>query len=358
MQIIPIQPRPALATRFPKKSLKGKICLSPYVSIEVGLTGDVRLCGCLAWMPITVGNLFEETIDQILSNATSQAIRASISDGTYEYCNEQLCGVMNRPNGLNDIATLGPDLKALVDNSTNYKMPNEISLAVDSTCNLSCPSCRTKVIKNSEETVAQRIELGNRLRANLFSTPTDQHIRLHTSTSGELFASPLLMAFVNSIPVDDFPNLELCIQTNGLMAEKNWSRLGPMQNHVGKITVTTDAARPDTYKLLRRGGTWSEIQRALNWISKKKQENGMALHMRMVVQYDNYQEIEEFYNQAIDLGADEIEFARLFDWSTYSKEEFQNKDVFNPSHPDYLAARSHLDRVRTLPKVFFYGGLL
>jgi MoaA/NifB/PqqE/SkfB family radical SAM enzyme len=342
---------------FSKKNLSGKICLSPYVSIEVNLTGDVRLCGCLSWMPTTVGNLFENTIDEILSSPLSQSIRNSIASGTYEYCNEHDCGVMHKPGGLSSVDFLPPAVVELVNDSSMYLMPNEISLAIDATCNLSCPSCRTAVIKNSAETVERLVELGNRLRTNLFTTPTDQHIRLHTSTSGELFASPLLLSFVNSIPVDDFPNLALCIQTNGLMAERNWHKLGPMQSHVKKITVTSDAARPATYEKLRRGGRWPDIQQALKWISEKKKENGMQLHMRMVVQHSNYQEIPEFYEQAMLLGADEIEYARLFNWATYSTEEFQHHDVFNPAHPEFDQAQIILNQVKHLPKVFFYGGL-
>lgn len=355
MKHIPINNN--LVKLFPKKNFQGKICLSPYVSIEVNLKGDVRLCGCLSWMPTTVGNLFENTIDEILSSPLSQSIRASIASGTYEYCNEKDCGVMYRPGGLNSADLLPPAVAEMVQDSSKYLMPNEISLAIDATCNLSCPSCRTSVIKNNTKTIEQLVELGNKLRANLFTIPTDQSIRLHTSTSGELFASPLLLSFVNSIPIDDFPNLNLCIQTNGLMAQRNWHKLGPIQSRVGKITVTSDAARAATYEKLRRGGTWPNIQKSLKWISDKKKENGMQLHMRMVVQHSNYQEMSEFYEQAIALGADEIEYARLFDWATYSADEFQHHDVFNPAHPEYPQAQAALNQVKHLPKVFFYGGL-
>jgi MoaA/NifB/PqqE/SkfB family radical SAM enzyme len=347
---------PSVIKKFPKKSLQGKICLSPFVSVEVNIDGDVRLCGCSGWMPFTVGNIFKETIDQILSNVHSQDIRRTIADGTYEYCNEINCGVLQH-GALNNVEHLSPVIQELVKNPNQYIMPHEISIAGDSTCNLSCPSCRKSVIKNNEQNQTRNIELGNILRANLFSIPTNNTIRLHVSTSGEIFASPLLLSFINSIVVDDFPNLELCIQTNGLLMERNWHRLGVMQDRVSKITITTDAACASTYEKLRRGGNWNDLQKSLAWISEKKKNTNMLLHLRMIIQHDNYNEITEFYQQADALGADVIEYSRLSDWKTYSSDEFAHHDIFSQQHPLYDQAQSRLNDIKHLPKVFLYGGL-
>jgi MoaA/NifB/PqqE/SkfB family radical SAM enzyme len=166
-----------------------------------------------------------------------------------------------------------------------------------------------------------------------------------------------LISFVKNIPVQDFPNLELCIQTNGLMVEQNWHKLGEIQNRVTLMTVTTDAARADTYEKLRRGGRWQDLQRALAWIAEKKRNNGMQLVLRMVAQHDNFSEMLEFYTQARDLGADKVEYGRLLNMQTYGLDEFQHHDVFDPAHPRYPEAMSALDQVRDLPDVFFYGGL-
>ena len=339
---------------FPKKQLQGKICLSPYVSIELGSKGAVALCGCAAWMPSVVGNIFDNTLEEILSNSNSRQVRQSIADGTYEFCNADTCGVINN-DLLNTIDTIPEEVVDLVHDSSKFIMPHEISLSGDVTCNLSCPSCRTHVFKSNDDQIEQDIQLGIKLKNNLFSTPTNHAIRLHVSTSGELFASARLMSLVSSISVTDFPNLELCIQTNGLMAEKNWHRLGDMQHQVGKITVTTDAARPATYEKLRRGGHWDDIQQALKWISEKKKQNGMALHLRMVVQQSNYQEVVEFYQQSIDLGADFIEYVKLTDWDVLPN--FEQHDVFSPAHPEYQQARGLLDQVKCNTGVLLFGGL-
>jgi MoaA/NifB/PqqE/SkfB family radical SAM enzyme len=346
----------AVIKKFPKKSLQGKFCLSPFVSIAIDPHGTVSLCGCSGWMPSTVGNIFNQPIGEILSNAYSQDIRRSIADGTYEYCNENTCGIINS-NQLNTIGTVPPAVLPILQDPSLYIIPNEIVVAGDATCNLSCPSCRTKIIKNTDEETNRNQLLGKRLMENLFSQPSDNNIRLHVSTSGELFASPLLMSFVSSIRTNNFPNLVLCIQSNGIMAPQNWHKLGEIQQRVAKITVTVDAARPDTYAKLRRGGTWDKITSALEWLSNKKKENGMEYVLRMVVQRDNYEEIVEFYEMAKRYKADGVEYTRLSDWHTYSKHEFQQHDVFDPSHAESAQAQLMLDQVKHLPDVYIHGGL-
>lgn len=356
MKTFPILASNAGLIKFSKKSLKGQVCLSPFVSIEVDVNGDVSLCPCNAWMPSKVGNLFDSSLQHMLSNQLSTEIRRSIIDGTYEYCNEITCGVLNQ-NQLNQGNNIPQRVQHLLTDSALFQMPYEIRLAGDVTCNLSCPSCRTRVIKPTAEELEQRRQLGATLSKNLFSVPTDQRIRVHTSTSGELFASPLLMEFVRSMPVDSFPGLELCIQTNGLLAQRNWHNLGKMADRVTMITVTTDAARPNTYKQLRRGGRWQDLQHALAWISNKKSQTGMELSMRMVVQQANYQEIAEFYDMSLSLNADVIEYSRILDWGTFTPSEFRKIDVFDPKHAEYTSAQAILDQVKVLPKTFLCGGL-
>jgi len=354
MKIIPISSR----TKFAKKNLQGKICFSPYVVIEVGVDGEVGLCDCRAWLPSSVGNLFEQTLPDILSNNLSQAIRQSIADGSYEYCNESRCGVINDGQLVDGARLDDPVLLNLIDNSSQWIMPREIWIAGDRTCNLSCPSCRTRVIKNSPEDTKKLEELGRILKNNLFAQPSDEKITLNISTTGEVFASPMLMSFLNDVDVVAFPNIYLHVQTNGLMAEKNWHRLGALQDRVKKITVTVDAATAGTYEKLRRGGHWPDLQQALSWIANKKLENGMEISLRMVLQHDNYREITPFYDMCKSVGVDLVEYTRILNWNTFTKQEFKDIDVFDPGHPDYQAARRELDQVADFPDVFLHGGLV
>ena len=50
-----------------------------------------------------------------------------------------------------------PNIKLLFDDVSKFEMPHHISFQGDETCNLSCPSCRTRIKKTPpEQQQAQR----------------------------------------------------------------------------------------------------------------------------------------------------------------------------------------------------------
>jgi len=304
-------------------------------------------------MPTTIGNLFQTSLQDLLQSTLAQDIRQSIINGSYEYCNEKTCGVINN-NQLNSIDTVPDNVIPLLADSKKFILPYEIVIAGDLTCNLSCPSCRTRVIKTSPEQFEKQQQLGKILSQNIFTTPTDQKITLALSTSGELFASAMLLSFVRSIDFDKFPNVSLKVQTNGLLCERNWYKLGSAQDIVKHLTITFDAARAETYEALRRGGTWKELMAAMKFLSNKKRDTGMIFNTRMVVQQQNYQEMLEFYNLSLEHGADQVEFVRLSNWNTYGS-DFLKQDVLNQQHPEFLQAQHMVKQVSNLPITWLAG---
>lgn len=322
--------------------------------MSVDINGNVILCGCLGWMPATIGNLFQSPLQDLLNSALAQDIRQSIINGSYEYCNEKTCGIINN-NQLNQIDTVPDNVIPLLENSKKFILPYEIVIAGDLTCNLSCPSCRTHVIKQAPAQIQQQKQLGKILSQNIFTTPTDQKINLILSTSGELFASSMLLSFVSSIDFDKFPNVTLKVQTNGLLCEQNWHKLGAAQSRIENITITFDAASAETYEILRRGGTWKELVAAMKFLSNKKRDIGMIFNTRMVVQQQNYQEMLEFYNFSLEHGADRVEFVRLSDWKTYGS-NFLLKDVLDHNHPEFAQAQEMIKKIANLPHTWLAGG--
>ena len=343
-----------LPVKFQSKDLAGQYCLSPFVSLSIDINGDTFLCGCLGWMATSIGNLFQTPLQDLLQSALAQDIRQSITNGSYEYCNEKTCGVINN-NQLNTIDTVPVNVLPLLEDSKKFILPYEIVIAGDLTCNLSCPSCRTRVIKTSPEQFERQQQLGKTLSQNIFTTATDQKINLALSTSGELFASAMLLSFVRSIDFDRFPNVSLKVQTNGLLCERNWYKLGAAQDKVKYLIITFDAARAKTYETLRRGGTWKELIAAMKFLSNKKQDTGMTFNTRMVVQQQNYQEMLEFYNFSLTYGVDRVEFVRLTNWGTYGS-NFLTQDILDRNHPEFAQAQEMIKQVADLPRSWFAGG--
>lgn len=340
---------------FPAKNLKGKYCLSPWVQVAINSNGNVGLCGCGRWQPLQIGNIFKNSLEDLLKNSIAKNIRQSIIDGTYIYCDSLRCGIM-RHDGLNSHDTLPESVKWAIEDSERFFIPHHIVISLDRTCNLYCPSCRHSVIK-IEDKEKQR-ELSNILTKNLLNKPTDKRIELTLDTEGEVFASNLLLDFIGGISSKDFPNIEFDFLSNGILAPKRWHRLGDMQQHVKKISVSFDSPDPATYEKLRRGGDWNDLVDALNFLKIKKQELGMKFNVRMVVQKDNYHQMKQFYDFSKNMGADDIQFQRITNWGTFTKDQFADIDVFDPVNPLYNDAIQHLQTVEKLPDTLFWHGLL
>lgn len=330
--------------------------MEPFKTMTVDLQGNVGLCGCEGWLPTKVGNIFQQSVDEILGSDLSQDIRASIGRSSYEYCNNITCGVISTDQ-LIRIEDLGEQDRHAVTHPETWTLPREIYLSGDATCNLTCPSCRTRIFKITDNQIDEQLRLGQILKNNLFSNNSDQPIVLHVSTSGEVFASPLLLKFLSSIEPEKFPNLKLWLQSNGLLAPRFWTKLGAMADRVENITVTVDAAQGPTYEKLRRGGKWEDLLDSLEWIKNKKIENGMSLHVRMVVQQDNIDQLLEFYELGQKYLAKQIDYVRITNWGTYSKDEFKTIDVFDINHPNREYALSKIEQIKQLPDVWIAGGL-
>lgn len=299
-------------------------------------------------MPTTIGNIFQSTIGELLGSPLAQDIRKSIIDGNYKYCNEQSCGIITH-NKLLEKQNFPAHARHLLDNHSEFIMPNEIFIAGDFTCNLSCPSCRNQVIKNSPEEVARLELLGIKIKNNLFGVPTDRAITMTLSTSGELFASPMLLRFLSEIDQNNFPNLSLNIQTNGLLAQKNWHKLTGLEKKIKKITVSIDAATKPTYERLRRGGQWEDLQNAMQFFQKVKKEIGCQLVTRMVVQRDNFVEIPAFYDFSKSYQADLIEYTKVLNWGTWTPQDFLQIDVAHVEHPEFINLASILKSISSYP---------
>jgi MoaA/NifB/PqqE/SkfB family radical SAM enzyme len=344
---------------FPEKNYHNKVCLTPFDTIQIGPTGNVSLCGCSGWMPSIIGNILNNTLDEILNSSAAKKIRQSIRDGSYRYCNEKTCGVIAN-NQLIDLQTLTPDEWMpgweLFNNDAVEKFPTQYFIAGDLTCNLSCPSCRTKIIKNSEFITNKNNQLLDVFNKNIFNKKSDKHINITLSTSGEVFASSLLLSFLINFPLENYPNVNFRIQTNGLLLKNRWDKINKIANNITQIAVTADSSIPSVYEKLRRGGKFEDLEENLKFIANLKRTFQIDFKLRMVVQKDNYDEIEKFYHWGKAFGANGIEYTGIKNWHTYTPDDFKEIDVLNKSHPLYDKTTEQLSKLKeTYSDVVFFG---
>jgi hypothetical protein len=75
----------------------------------------------------------------------------------------------------------------------------------------------------------------------------------------------------------------------------------------------------------------------------------------MIVQQQNYREIESFYQVCQQFDVDIVEYSRITNWRTWSHNEFQFHDVFNPEHPEFETAQQEIFKVKQLSGTWFAG---
>ena len=110
--------------------LKAKYCYHPFNTITVDGFGDVYVCVCQAWLPISVGKIWEfKSLRDIVQSPRAREIQTSILDGSYRYCDNNTCSIIQEGELENRIDHRRDDI-------------NWINFAIDSSCNLSCPSSR------------------------------------------------------------------------------------------------------------------------------------------------------------------------------------------------------------------------
>jgi hypothetical protein len=95
----------------PKYQLQGKICATPFTRIDV-LEGASHLC-CSSWLNTSVGDLSTAADwQEVWNSETAQAIRESIHDGSYRYCNRLPAPVIQE-NGTATSGGLGEAIELL-----------------------------------------------------------------------------------------------------------------------------------------------------------------------------------------------------------------------------------------------------
>jgi hypothetical protein len=93
----------------------------------------------------------------------------------------------------------------------------------------------------------------------------------------------------------------------------------------------------------------------MKFLQDKKHTQGIALHTRMIVQQQNYLEMESFYQLCQQFDVDVVEYSRLQSWGTWSRLEFRSHDVFDPAHPEHQSAQTEIAKVKQLSGTWFAG---
>jgi MoaA/NifB/PqqE/SkfB family radical SAM enzyme len=340
-------------------------CSKPFEWFEVsrggaGGEGDTYLC-CPTWVPTAVGNLQQQTVQEVWNGPQAQAIRASILDGSFSYCNGANCPHLQNIDGpVRRVADVSDPLHQAIlrDGLTILPWgPRDVNCSYDRSCNLSCPSCRTKIIQESR--AKDRIE---RIQQRINDEALADARLLYITGSGDPFGSPFFRKWLQTMRRADMPTLDrIHLHTNAqLWTPRMWESIPEeIRALVKTADISIDAGQAATYEINRRGGRWDVLLENLAFVRTLRTEGPLEwLGINMCVQANNYREMPAFVALGERFGADTTAFSRINNWGTFTDAEFRSRAVHDPAHPEHDALLDVLADAALERPIVYLGNLL
>lgn len=325
-----------------------KYCERPFQHVYIMPNGDVRCC---SWTTKKIGNLLENTLEEIWNSPAAEEIRESVRDGSFRFCRKVSC-----PRCENDILMeIDENSAAGREKLSALARPVEFNCAVDYICNHSCPSCRKEVFVPDESYLCNMKQIIDRIQPWL---QTAQFIS--TDGQGDCFASPHVMKMLEELhPLN--PDLKITIETNGvLFDEAHWKRIQHLSKYYIRCVVTANSFQRATYKYL--AGDHDDLERLLknlHFIRKLREEEAINdFSVSMIIQDRNFREMPEFVERCVEeFHVDQVRLNPIYEWFQLRGDAYLEKDVLNPDHPyhgEYLDVLKD-ERLKN-PKIFWWGG--
>ncbi len=324
----------------------GLICTQPFEWCEVREDGRVFLC-CPSWLKMSIGNLLQQSLEELWNGTEARRIRTSVLDGSLQYCNSKRCP--RRASVTAPVQRLGAVadsevLTALRGRQTRLPYgPKILNLCYDRSCNLSCGSCRRQVW---QPTLGER-EMVACITQRLCQQVAAGVQTLIVSGSGDPFASSAYRELLQGVNAADFPRLQRVeLHSNALLwTPETWAQLAAIHPYVQAAEISVDAASAKTYAA-NRGGDFGRLLENLAYIATLP----IALKLSCVVQANNFRELPAFAALAAAHGFSAY-CSQLVNWGTFSRGEFAERAVHLAGHPEHKAFREILREIALLPHV-------
>jgi MoaA/NifB/PqqE/SkfB family radical SAM enzyme len=341
--------------------LKQYVCKQPFEYLDIQ-SDSAHIC-CPSWCPTDVktnnGKIgWDDTI--------VKKIRKSVLDGSYKYCDKNVCPSLNKllNTGVTEYnSPLVPKdkflehypIKDISDIDNINSDCKHLLFGFDRSCNLKCPSCRDCLVPNDRINTKEHINKVNIL--NTIETklaPTIESILI--TGSGDPFYSNLYRNYLINFDKSKYPNLkEIKIITNGnMLDEKLWNSL-KSKEYIKTIEVSIDAGTESTYEnVTRLNGTWKKLMSNLNFLSTLNSVS--KFYLSFVVSELNYMEMGTFYDTISNIfkGLNyEVVYRQHVYWADgkYTEKEVNDIAVFNPTHSKHNEFLEQLQSIYNKPNI-------
>ncbi|MCV6637890.1 radical SAM protein [Candidatus Albibeggiatoa sp. nov. NOAA] len=199
------------------------------------------------------------------------------------------------------------EVETLLGRTYIKAMPTYLTIVLGNGCNIDCLHCYQ--VKNGDNLLRDP-EIGTTLRRELSAFyPFLTTLRIQ---GGEIFALKGFKELVADVAtIADHPIIS--ISTNGTLIDENWVQM-IIDAQFQSVTVSLDAATPETYAKIRRGGQFDEVIKNIQHLQDVKQQQNRGLPKLdsfFVVMRSNYREIPQYLQLMHELGIRNIIFQTL-----------------------------------------------
>lgn len=273
-------------------------------------------------MPISVGKITDFVrLEDVWTSPAAQQLQQTIIDRTYAECAVDRCGILD-----GDV------------NQPHYT----VSINIDESCNLACPSCRKDLINiTSGPEYDRKLSWVNHLVTLLenFNLPC----QIIMSGNGDPLASSIMRPLLHKY--NPHNNHHIRLYTNGLLLEKQLAN-NRITSHIKEYFISVDAGSAAVYEQVRLGGRWTTLLNNLEFLQPLAKQDYAQVLLLFVLQRDNYQDMENFIQLCVKYGFNGW-INRVENWGTWGTEFDEHDVVGNHLHP------LHAKTLENLRSVYF-----
>lgn len=313
-----------------KKSGIKYSCNNPEKILSIDHEGNCFVCSCDGWLPISVGHIMEfDKIEDVWQSPVAKQLQKDIiEDRNFTHCSVDYCGIKEYNCVSNDYF---------------------ISINIDESCNLQCPSCRSKFINFTKGPIYEKKLVWAQHISKLleeFKKPST----IVMSGNGDPFASliyrPILL---NTVPYKDH---RYKIMTNGLLLDKLLKKTSIYPN-IREISVSVDAGDKETYEQVRLKGSWEVLMNNFNFLQQELTSRpDIHVNVNFCFQRNNYKSLENFV-KLIEQYKWQGTVHPFENWSTFDNFDYHN--VLDERHTLYHEAVEILNLSKHSPCIRYNG---
>lgn len=299
-------------------------------------SGDMALC-CTTWMPHNVGNVNETSILEYLQSETHRDILNTSRDGTFSYCDKEICPEIQRYLKTGESGSMVP---VETFDEILAKKFLFIMFTYDRSCNLQCPSCRNELLIQKSYSDEFKRTHQNVLKSLDELLNNGYKLGLCITGSGDPFVSK---AFKDVLKNYKHPSgrYNFFINSNGVLLTQKVLEWENIQQRVKSFDLSIDAYTEDTYNIVRKGGNFPKLQRNLtnlnNQIKNGFFANNVNFQTNFIVSAMNFREMADFVKWQVNdfdqLGRTWLNC--IANWGHMSPERFSTLAVWDKNHPDH-----------------------